>query len=226
MRTNWQNRLLAIPPSNLVNERIFEMMKIFNQTYPCTITQIFQYSLFNGSINGILSYENQTVKSISHIHESMQINEYIHQYLSENKVVFLDHQKFQLSIGNQIPFSEPINNLLLIPLSINGVVIAFMIGVNIQFQINDFVLSDIQSFTESFIQVLLLTKKLTNGKFTKKEIIVMQYISNGYTTKEISSVLELSESTIKYFIKNIMLKTNSANRAEAVAAMFRMKLVD
>lgn len=54
----------------------------------------------------------------------------------------------------------------------------------------------------------------------------MQYISNGYTTKEISSVLELSESTIKYFIKNIMLKTNSANRAEAVAAMFRMKLVD
>lgn len=169
MRTNWQNRLLAIPPSNLVNERIFEMMNIFNQTYPCTITQIFQYSLFNGSINGILSYENQTVKSISHIHESMQINEYIHQYLSENKVVFLDHQKFQLSIGNQIPFSEPINNLLLIPLSINGVVIAFMIGVNIQFQINDFVLSDIQSFTESFIQVLLLTKNLLMENSQKKK---------------------------------------------------------
>lgn len=226
MRTNWQNKLLAIPQTNLVNERIFEMMKIFNQTYPCSITQIFQYSSFNSTIDGILSYENQSVKSISHIHESMQTNEYIHHYLSKNEVVYLDHQKFQLSIGKQIPFSEPINNLLLIPLSINGVVIAFMIGINIQFKISDFILSDIQSFSESYTQTLLLTKNLPTDKFTTKEIIVMQYISNGYTTKEISSVLELSESTIKYFIKNVMLKTNSANRAEAVAAMFRMKLVD
>lgn len=225
MIKEWQKQILSIPSSELINEQFFEMMKIFNNAFPCSIVQLFQYSSLNGSISGILSYEKPNVQSIAHIHQSMIINSYVHEALLNNEVRFFYDSKFQLSIGNQIILSEQINNMLLIPFSNNGVVIGYMTGVNVQFEINDDVLKELRLFSDSIVHILHLTKYAEKKEFTDKEIQIMQYISNGYTTKEIGDILHIAESTVKYFSKNVMLKTNSNNRAEAVAKLFRMKIL-
>ncbi|MGD0031174.1 helix-turn-helix transcriptional regulator [Paenibacillus illinoisensis] len=225
MIKNWNEQLLSIPQTYSVNERLFEMMKIFYGHFPCRIIQLFQYSNFNGTFSGILSYESLNVQSIAHIHQMITINPYVHEAIIENKVCFFSDNKFQLSIGNQFVLSEPVHNMLLVPFSINGVVVGFMTGVNVQFRMTDELCKEIHSFSESSVHTLNITKYEGTTHFTDKEIIIMQYISNGYTTKEISSILHLVESTVKYFLKNVMLKTNSKNRTEAVAKLFRMRLL-
>lgn len=226
MRHDWQNELLAMPKSDLINEQIFHTMKIFNKFYPCSILQVLQYSHFNHSFSGILSLENEQLSTITHIHESMEINGYVHQHLLTNTVSYLSEEKFILSIGNQFNFSEPIKNMLLIPFSVNGIIVAFMAAINIKFTVLPEILQEITEFSDLFMHLLQLTPTTQKNEFTNKEIIVMQYISNGYTTKEISYAMEIGESTIKYFIKNVMKKTNSDNRTQAIATLFRMKLLD
>lgn len=226
MRHDWQNELLAMPKSDLINESIFYTMKVFNKFFPSSIIQVLQYSQFNHSFSGILSLENDQPTAIAYINESMEINGYVHHHLLTNKVSYLSEEKFILSIGNQFNFSEPIKNMLLIPFSINGVIVAFMTAINIKFTVLPETLQEITKFSDLFMHLLELTPTTQNIDFTNKELIVMQYISNGYTTKEISYAMNTSESTIKYFIKNVMLKTHSDNRTEAVSTLFRMKLLD
>ena len=49
------------------------------------------------------------------------------------------------------------------------------------------------------------------------EIAIMMF--EGFTNRQISSALKLSEGTTRNYVSAIYLKTNSENRAEAIAAI-------
>lgn len=48
--------------------------------------------------------------------------------------------------------------------------------------------------------------------FTNRERVILSYIVNGKTNWEMSKILNISESSIKFHLKNIFKKTNSNNR--------------
>lgn len=225
MNKDWEKELLTIRQFDSVNEGLFEIIKIFHKSFPCDMIQLYKYSSLDYTISGIFSYEPPNLQSISHVHHSMVINDYVHEAIIQNEVRFFNDNKFQLSLGNQFILSETIHNMLLIPFSINGVTIGYLTGVNVRFEVIPEKLTEIQRFSDSCINALNLSKKVNTTRFTHKEILVMEYISNGYSTKEISQFIKISESTIKYFIKNVMLKTDSKNRTEAVTKLFRLKLL-
>lgn len=58
-------------------------------------------------------------------------------------------------------------------------------------------------------------------KLSKREFEVMKCIAFGYSSKQIAHLLEISETTIKQYIKSVMLKTNTSNRTHAVAFLFQ-----
>ncbi|MCK5897478.1 MAG: response regulator transcription factor [Methylococcales bacterium] len=47
------------------------------------------------------------------------------------------------------------------------------------------------------------------------------WMAKGRNNNDIAAILELSERTIKFHIKNIMQKFNASNRTEAVAIAAR-----
>ena len=49
-----------------------------------------------------------------------------------------------------------------------------------------------------------------------KEMEVLQLVARGFTNKEIASALSISPKTIEYYLSNIMRKTDSSKRTEAV----------
>lgn len=225
MMKEWQKQLLSIPKKEMINESLYEMMKIFYQAFPCRITQTFQYSSFNDTFSGILSYEHPNLQSIHYVHEMMKVNRYVHEAIRADEVRFFNSNEFQLSMSNQFVLSEPIKNMLLIPFSINHVVIGFMTGVNIQFKVDEKAIQELDVFRHLCIQSLQLRTYPETPQFTEKELIVMQHIANGLATKEISEIIQITDSTVKYFLKNVMIKTSSANRTEAVTKLFRLGLL-
>ena len=75
------------------------------------------------------------------------------------------------------------------------------------------------------------TVKIGNASsldFSKREIDIMRELTTGATNKEIAELLYISEDTVRFHIKNILLKTGFQNRTElAVEARktgFVMKL--
>ena len=100
-----------------------------------------------------------------------------------------------------------------------------MTAVNVKIEVTDAALKEIQEFSDSCLQVLQIKSHTQTKDFTDKELNVMQSVANGYSTKEISNMLQIGESTVKYFINNVMQKTKSKNRTEAVSQLFRMNLL-
>lgn len=49
----------------------------------------------------------------------------------------------------------------------------------------------------------------------------MRCIAFGHSSKQVASLLEISETTIKQYIKSVMVKTNTLNRTHAVAFLYQ-----
>jgi len=60
---------------------------------------------------------------------------------------------------------------------------------------------------------------------TDREQQILRLIAQGFTNREISRLLSISESTAENHIHHIYVKLRVSNRAQAVAHAFQMSIV-
>jgi len=73
--------------------------------------------------------------------------------------------------------------------------------------------------------VTKLTASLTAEPVTDRELEVLAQLARGSSNKEISTILNISESTVKTHLRNIFTKLNVLSRTEAIATASRQGLV-
>jgi LuxR family quorum-sensing system transcriptional regulator SolR len=66
---------------------------------------------------------------------------------------------------------------------------------------------------------------LLGVSLTAKERDVLKWVIEGKTSWEIGKILETSERTVKFHLKNVYAKLNVCNRAQAVAVVNRLNLL-
>jgi DNA-binding NarL/FixJ family response regulator len=97
------------------------------------------------------------------------------------------------------------------------------------------VLEDRPAFTPELLRKVLqaFTRLPDEGErqhsvaLTQREIAVLQLMVDGVTSnRRLSRRLAVSESTVKFHVRNILDKLHQHNRAQAVAAALRDKLVE
>lgn len=218
----FQDIFFGLDDINHPNEKSLKIIEVFKKNFPCEVAQLYRYSVFDESFSGVMQYHSSDIKSLQHIHEFMHINEYVNEMIKSNKVNFLEGNDLQISIGAQSIVPIVINNMFLIPISMHDVVIAFISGININFKMDDKMFALAEDFKIACSHGLKKIDNRAKSEFTERELMIIQYVSYGYSTKEIAEGMNFSEANIKYFIKNIMEKTNSKSRTEAVGKLFRM----
>lgn len=70
------------------------------------------------------------------------------------------------------------------------------------------------------------SKELVSSPLTGQELKVLSLLCQNLSNHEISSALNLSESTIKTHLRSIFRKLNVRNRAEALMTAFAMGLIE
>ena len=73
--------------------------------------------------------------------------------------------------------------------------------------------------------VTKLTASLSAEPVTDRELEVLAQLARGSSNKEISTILNISESTVKSHLRNIFTKLNVLSRTEAIATASRQGLV-
>ncbi len=59
----------------------------------------------------------------------------------------------------------------------------------------------------------------------KREKEILQYIAEGYTSKEIANFIHREEETVRTYRRNLLIKLNAKNTPEAVKKGYEMKLI-
>jgi two-component system NarL family response regulator len=70
-----------------------------------------------------------------------------------------------------------------------------------------------------------LAKRLTNRQLTSREAEVLRAVAVGKCNKEIGSVLNISEATVKVHVTHILEKLRVSGRAEAINVAMKKGLV-
>jgi DNA-binding CsgD family transcriptional regulator len=78
------------------------------------------------------------------------------------------------------------------------------------------------------ISHLMLTRKRLDmlnlvNSLSRRESDVAEWIVDGKTNWEISKILNISESTVKYHVKNIFEKLQVPNRQQAVSVLLAVR---
>ena len=68
-------------------------------------------------------------------------------------------------------------------------------------------------------------KKNEEQDHSRRESEVLQYVTRGYTNKDIAGTLFISENTVKVHLRNILDKLHMKNRAEAATYAAKIGLV-
>ena len=64
---------------------------------------------------------------------------------------------------------------------------------------------------------------MNSSILTRREYEVFSLLINNKTTKEIASILSISEKTVRNHISNVIQKLNVKNRASAVIELIKLK---
>ncbi|MCL1693884.1 MAG: response regulator transcription factor [Actinomycetia bacterium] len=65
-----------------------------------------------------------------------------------------------------------------------------------------------------------------SGKLSPREHQVLQLVADGYENKQIAAELELSEATVKTYLRGVFDRLEVSSRAEAVAVGLRLGLIE
>jgi DNA-binding CsgD family transcriptional regulator len=68
--------------------------------------------------------------------------------------------------------------------------------------------------------------QVTYAKLSPREKEVLRWVKEGKTTCQISSVLSISERTVKFHVRNTLRKVRASTRAQAVAVSLEKGLID
>ena len=62
-------------------------------------------------------------------------------------------------------------------------------------------------------------------ELTQRELLILNKVVKGLANKQIGDVLNISENTVKWHLKNILAKLSVADRAEAVAVAIQRGII-
>ncbi len=71
-----------------------------------------------------------------------------------------------------------------------------------------------------------MLKRVNQGKLTRREIEVLQLVTQGLTNDEIARELKVSRGTVDSHVHHIIQKLDVSNRTQAAAWAIRNKLAD
>lgn len=63
------------------------------------------------------------------------------------------------------------------------------------------------------------TRRLSSGKFTKRELEVLKLLRSGVSNRTIGTALQIAEGTVRRHLENIYPKLGAHSKAEAVARL-------
>ncbi len=69
-----------------------------------------------------------------------------------------------------------------------------------------------------------LAERITNPELTSRETEVLKLLTKGKSNQEISSILKITEGTVKFHVNNILNKLGVSDRTQAVIAAFKRGL--
>ncbi|AMO85796.1 transcriptional regulator NarP [Solibacillus isronensis B3W22] len=227
-RNNWEQNLAKINSVENVDKKIKMMIECFLSTFSIEETMLFRYSPIDHLAEGIVCANTNEFKCISSIRDDVTTIPAIFEAIQKKSAQYFESNDFHLNIPRKYIIAENQNSLLVVPIIFNHVVVGYFLGTHFHKNFDPQLLMEANLFSSQVGEMLFNHPCYVENneiKLSKREFEVMKCVAFGYSSKQIAHLLEISETTIKQYIKSVMSKTNTSNRTHAVAFLFQKRIL-
>lgn len=221
--------LQRISATDSTEELIEDILRLYLDIFPAGNACLFRYSSLCHIAEGIISIDSKGLDYIHSIRDDVKSIPAVHAAIIKLAAVYIPKRECLKQLGTKyMTFTEPIHSLIIIPIFSGTVVFGYIIS----YKFNDCPIFDhelLSQFTQFGRLVGTIfnkdSKVNTCAHLSKREIEVMSMLANGEIIKQVADSLEISEATIKQYIKSAIKKLGVKNRTQAVAELIRLGII-
>lgn len=221
---NWEHDLEKIKTIESQDNKIKLLIESFLSTFSLEEALLFRYSPIDHLAEGIFSATTSEFKRITSIRDDVTTIPAIFEAIQTQSSQYYEGNYFHLNISRKYIISETQNALFVVPITFNHVVIGYFLSSKFNTPFDPKLLMKANLFGRQVGDILFknpIYVEKNEIKLSKREYEVMKCIAFGNSSKQIAHLLEISETTIKQYIKSVMTKTNTSNRTHAVSFLFQ-----
>jgi DNA-binding CsgD family transcriptional regulator len=226
--TSWtvEEKLKGAVNLETQEEQICHILSTFKEVFYSEKLSFYRFSPIGYVGEGVAQLENGLFQSISYIRDDIRSLPIIKRAVEQRKAIFYSGQEIITLISSRYHREGPLIGLIVVPIYVNNLSIAYVCSE----YIHSVPPSDGQTvklltqFGSIAGGVLLQPQRISHPKLSPRENEIVRALANGFSTKELTELLSLSEATIKQYIKSVFVKLGAKNRAHAVSIYLAPKI--
>ncbi|WP_161949617.1 helix-turn-helix transcriptional regulator [Bacillus dakarensis] len=211
-------------------DRLIKILEVYLEAFPSVLdAYLFRYSPLGHLTEGILAIgPEKGLFHIRDIRDDVRTVPLTHNAIRQRQAAIISKEDF-IKYNPRYSFSSHTAFLTVIPICFSSNVVGILHSTRF---------SESSSEIEKLLPIFQTFGRLAghvfessayeiqaDSKLANREIEVMQKLAWGESTKTIARNLNISEYTVKDYIKTSILKLGSANRTQAVADLIRRGII-
>jgi DNA-binding CsgD family transcriptional regulator len=223
-----QEHMIKLEEALSHEEKMYKTLEVYMSLFPARNSFLFRYSPLGYVGEGIISLTSTTLVHINEIRDDIRSLQIIYSSILERKAKYCSGIEYLKQTSSKYIHSSNVNSMVVLPICFSSVVIGYICS-------TEFVEGAV--FDEKLLSSLTLYGQLVgkymeksndvrvSQKLSKRELEVMKKISWGDSTKEMASAMEISEPTVKQYVKSAIKKLGAQNRTHAVCELLRKGII-
>lgn len=207
---------------------LFSFVRYILNAFSLKSANLLRYSAIDHLAEGIIYVENDVLQPITHIRDNIRSLPAIFEALLDGEAKFYAGADYYSIASQKYVRTKNQQALFVIPIAHEHHVMGYICSS--EFSQDQAVISN-EQLKKATILGKILGQQLTHSinepaiNLSKRELEVMKYIAEGVSTKEVAQMLNLSEVTIKQYVRQSISKLGAMNRTHAVSILFRKKIL-
>ncbi|MFF2528035.1 response regulator transcription factor [Brevibacillus sp. NPDC058079] len=209
-------------------EKLYKILELYLELFPTQDASLYRYSPIGYFGEGIISLSARGLSHIREKRDDIRGYSFLQDVIRERKAKYCSGIEFFKQTSSNYPHSSNAHAVLVSPICYGSVVIGFISSKEFHTGaiIDDNILASVTLYGKLVGKFIEDYQRVENSlQLSKRELEVMKKIAWGESTKEMADSLNISELTVKQYVKSAIQKLGANNRSHAVGELYRQGII-
>lgn len=224
----FMDQLMRLEDISSHEEKLYKILEIFMSTYPVLNSYLFRFSPLGYLGEGIIMLNQNGLVYINEIRDDIRTLPIIYSSILERKAKYCTGLEYLKQTSSKYIVTSNVNSIVVVPICYSSAVIGYICTNEFTKEavIDEEILSSLTQFGRLVGKYMEKTTRREDSQvLSKRELEVMRKISWGESTKEMAELMDISELTVKQYVKSAMKKLGAHNRSHAVGELLRRGII-
>jgi DNA-binding CsgD family transcriptional regulator len=209
-------------------EKLYKILELYMSIYPVRNSYLFRFSPLGYLGEGIIMLNTTGIVYLNDIRDNIRTLPIIYSAILERRAKYCSGIEFLKQTSSKYILSANVNSMAVTPICFDKVVIGYICTTEFfnHALIDEHTLTSLTDYGRIVGKYMEKTNTLDETpNLSKRELEVMRKISWGESMKEMADAMDISELTVKQYVKSAIKKLGAHNRSHAVSELLRRGII-